>query len=56
VTSKLQARGIKVILPDNLSACASSSSRDPDGVHFNTQGHAAIAAGLLPRVVAAAEK
>jgi acyl-CoA thioesterase-1 len=56
ITSKLQARGIKVILLDNLGAYAPSSTRDPDGQHYNAQGHAAIAAGLLPQVVAAAGK
>lgn len=56
MTSKLQARGIKVILLDNLSAYAPASTRDPDGQHYNAQGHAAIAAGLLPQVLAAAGK
>jgi acyl-CoA thioesterase-1 len=56
ITSKLRARGIKVILLDNLSAYAPSSTRDPDGQHYNAQGHAAIAAGLLPQVAAAAGK
>ena len=56
ITSKLNARGIKVILLDNLSAYAPSSTRDPDGQHYNAQGHAAIAAGLLPQVAAAAGK
>jgi len=54
MTSKLQARGIKVVLLDKLDA--PSSTRDPDGQHFNAQGHAAIAASLLPRVIAAAGK
>jgi acyl-CoA thioesterase-1 len=52
MTSKLEARGIKVILLDKSDAPA--STRDPDGEHFNAQGHAAIAASLLPRVIAAA--
>ena len=56
ITGKLQARGIKVILLDNLGAYAPSSTRDPDGQHYNAQGHAAIAAGLLPQVIAAAGK
>jgi acyl-CoA thioesterase-1 len=56
ITSKLQARGIKVILLDSLGAYAPSSTRDPDGEHFNAQGHAAIAAGLLPKVLVAAGK
>jgi acyl-CoA thioesterase-1 len=52
ITSTLQARGIKVILLDRLNA--PSSTRDPDGQHYNAQGHAAIAAGLLPQVISAA--
>jgi acyl-CoA thioesterase-1 len=54
MTSRLAARGIKVVLLDKLDAPA--STRDPDGQHFNAQGHAAIAAGLLPLVIAAAGK
>jgi acyl-CoA thioesterase-1 len=54
MTGKLAARGIKVVLLDKLDAPA--STRDPDGQHFNAQGHAAIAAGLLPLVLAAAAK
>ena len=53
ITSKLQARGIKVIMLDRLGAYAPASTRDPDGQHYNAQGHAAIAAGLLPKVMAA---
>jgi acyl-CoA thioesterase I len=56
ITSKLAARGIKVILLDRPSAYAPASTRDPDGEHYNAQGHAAIAAGLLPQVLAAAGK
>jgi acyl-CoA thioesterase-1 len=55
MTSKLEARGIKVIRVE-MSAYAPSSTRDPDGEHYNAQGHAAVAAGLLPQVVAAAGK
>jgi len=51
--SQLSARGIKVILLDKLGAFAPESTRDPDGQHYNVQGHAAIAAGLLPQVIAA---
>ena len=56
ITSELAARGIKVILLDKLGAYAPQSTRDPDGQHYNAQGHAAIAAGLLPLVIAAATK
>jgi acyl-CoA thioesterase-1 len=55
ITSKLEARGIRVILLE-LSTYAPASTRDPDGEHYNAQGHAAIAAGLLPQVIAAAGK
>jgi acyl-CoA thioesterase-1 len=54
MTSKLEARAIKVLLLDRLDAPA--STRDPDGEHFNAQGHAAVAASLLPPVIAAAGK
>jgi acyl-CoA thioesterase-1 len=54
IKSKLQARGVKVILLDRPSAYAPKSTRDPDGQHYNARGHAAIAAGLLPQVIAAA--
>jgi acyl-CoA thioesterase-1 len=54
MTSRRAARGIKVVLLDKLDAPA--STRDPDGQHFNAQGHAAIAATLLPLVIAAAVK
>jgi acyl-CoA thioesterase-1 len=53
ITSKLEARGIKVIRLE-LSTFAPASTRDPDGEHYNAQGHAAVAAGLLPQVIAAA--
>jgi acyl-CoA thioesterase-1 len=56
ITSKLAARGIKVIMLDHPSAYAPASTRDPDGEHYNAPGHAAIAAGLLPQVIAAAGK
>jgi len=53
ITSRLQARGIKVIMLDRLGAYAPANTRDPDGQHYNAQGHAAIAAGLLPKAMAA---
>ena len=53
ITSKLRERGIQVILLDRIGAYAPASTRDPDGQHFNVQGHAAIAARLLPQVTAA---
>jgi acyl-CoA thioesterase I len=56
ITSKLRESGIKVILLDRLGAYAPASTRDPDGQHYNAQGHAAIAARLLPQVMAAIER
>jgi acyl-CoA thioesterase I len=53
ITSKLRERGIRVILLDRIGTYAPASTRDPDGQHFNAQGHAAIAARLLPQVMAA---
>jgi acyl-CoA thioesterase I len=53
ITSKLQARGIRMILLDRPSAYAPSGTHEPDGQHYNAEGHAAIAAGLLPLVLAA---
>jgi len=53
ITSRLRARGIKVIMLDRIGAYAPASTRDPDGQHYNARGHAAIAAGLLPQVIAA---
>ena len=44
------------MIPLELSTYAPSSTRDPDGEHYNVQGHAAVAAGLLPQVIAAAAK
>jgi acyl-CoA thioesterase-1 len=55
ITGKLQARGIKVIILD-LKSLAPASTRDPEGEHYNAQGHAAVAAGLLPQVIAAGAK
>jgi acyl-CoA thioesterase-1 len=55
ITSKLDARGIKVIML-NPGTYAPAGTRDPDGEHYNAQGHAAVAAGLLPQVIAAGAK
>jgi acyl-CoA thioesterase-1 len=53
ITSRLQARGIKVILLDRIRSLTPVSSRHPDGQHFDAGGHAAVAASLVPRVMAA---
>jgi acyl-CoA thioesterase-1 len=53
ITSQLQARGIKVILLDRILSLVPAASRHPDGQHFDARGHTAVAASLVPRVMAA---
>jgi acyl-CoA thioesterase-1 len=53
IRRRLQARGIKVILLERIRALTPPTSRHPDGQHFDAQGHAAVAAHLLPQVIAA---
>lgn len=50
IQQQLAARHIKVII---TGMAAPAGTRDPDGQHFNAQGHAAVAAALVPRVLAA---
>jgi len=52
MSSRLRARGIKVIILNRILAMVPASSRDPDGQHLDRRGHAAIAARLLPQVAA----
>jgi acyl-CoA thioesterase-1 len=52
VKSRLAARHIKVLVLGHLGQIAGRARRDPDGQHFNAQGHAAIARSLVPRVMA----
>ncbi|MBN9601653.1 MAG: esterase [Afipia felis] len=54
IRHRLAARHIKVIMLGNLGQIAPKSARDPDGQHFNAQGHAAFAAWLAPQVIAVA--
>lgn len=54
IKHRLAARHIKVIMLGHLGQIAPKNSRDPDGQHFNAQGHAAFAAWLAPQVMAAA--
>ncbi|CAM5359602.1 Esterase TesA OS=Afipia felis OX=1035 GN=tesA PE=4 SV=1 [Afipia felis] len=54
IKHRLAARHIKVIVLGHLGQIAPKAARDPDGQHFNAQGHAAFAAWLAPRVLAAA--
>ena len=50
---RLQARGVKVILLERIRSLTPQASRDPDGQHFDARGHAAVAAHLVPQVIAA---
>jgi acyl-CoA thioesterase-1 len=54
IRQRLAARHIKVIMLGHLGQIAPKNTRDPDGQHFNAQGHAAFAAWLAPQVIAAA--
>lgn len=53
---RLQARGVRVILLERILSLVPSASRDPDGQHFDASGHAAVAAHLVPQVIAAIGK
>jgi acyl-CoA thioesterase-1 len=55
MTSRLEARKIKVILIDGMHGWANQQLQ-ADRVHITEAGHAAVAAKLLPRVVAAISK
>ncbi|WP_299811534.1 GDSL-type esterase/lipase family protein [Tardiphaga sp.] len=50
IQQQLAARHIRVIM---TGMDAPASTRDPDGQHFNAQGHTAVAASLVPKVMAA---
>jgi acyl-CoA thioesterase I len=52
MTRKLQNRGIRVVVVRNILTMVPQSSRDPDGQHFDANGHAMVAARILPQVVA----
>jgi acyl-CoA thioesterase-1 len=54
IRRRLAARHIKVIILGHLGQIAPKGARDPDGQHFNAQGHAAFASWLAPKVIAAA--
>jgi acyl-CoA thioesterase-1 len=54
IKRRLAARHIKVIMLGHLGQIAPKGTKDPDGQHFNAQGHAAFAAWLAPKVIAAA--
>lgn len=50
---RLRSRGIKPILLLQMASIAGNRNLEVDGQHFNKAGHAAMAAWLLPKVVAA---
>jgi acyl-CoA thioesterase-1 len=56
IQSRLQARGVRVILLERVRSLVPQANRDPDGQHFDARGHAAVAAHLLPQVIAAIGK
>jgi acyl-CoA thioesterase I len=56
ITSQLRARGIKVILIEGLILSVLSTHRQADGIHLTEQGHAVVAARLLPQVISAIGK
>jgi len=51
IKARLQRRGIRVIIADNLQGLLVGNSFD--GIHFNAAAHGIIAKKLYPRVVAA---
>ena len=56
IQGRLKARGVRVILLERIGSLVPRGSRDPDGQHFDARGHAAVAAHLLPQVIAALGK
>lgn len=50
IQQQLAARHIRLII---TGMNAPAGTRDPDGQHFNARGHAAVAASLMPKVMAA---
>jgi acyl-CoA thioesterase-1 len=51
MVSRMQKRGIRVIVADNLQGLLEKNSID--GIHFNTNAHATIAKKLYPQVAGA---
>ena len=51
MVARLQKRGIRVIVADNLQGLLAKHSAD--GIHFNGEAHALIAKKLYPQVVGA---
>jgi acyl-CoA thioesterase-1 len=55
MTDRLQARKIKVVVIEGMHGWANQQLQ-ADGIHITAAGHAAVAARLLPRVIAAIGK
>jgi acyl-CoA thioesterase-1 len=53
IRRRLGARGVTVILLERIRLLTPPASRHPDGQHFDARGHAAVAAHLVPQVIAA---
>ena len=51
IVARLQKRGIRVIVADNLQGLLAKQSSD--GIHFNSDAHTLIAKRLFPQVVSA---
>lgn len=52
IVARLNARGVKVVMLDHLLAGTSLQLLQPDGKHFTAEGHRALAARVLPKVIA----
>ena len=50
IVAAIKARGVAVVMMENLGRIAPRSSRLPDGQHFNAEGHAAFAAYVVSDV------
>jgi acyl-CoA thioesterase I len=55
IRARLEARGIKLIVIAGMTTWGNHHTQ-PDGIHLTEQGHAAVAAHLLPLVIAALER
>ncbi len=53
IKADLDSRGTKLIVLDDVLAIAPGNTHAADGQHMNAEGHAAIAAWLLPKVLTA---
>lgn len=53
IVGRLNTRGIKVIMLDNVLRGMAAQLRQPDGTHLTPEGYRALAAQVLPQVTAA---